>query len=296
MMPSFVPVLKRLWPFLALLLALLWLFPSPARTEGGGPRFHFSGQTFSKADVDGGGTYSRTQTRASVGYQWLTLAYTRSDYDWSHTKKAFLGKSRGGTPWDRLQRVAVDASFRGEWTDSVGWFAGGTLVSGFEEQLSDSFSIVGRGGLSWMVNFDLTLRIGAIGSAAPVHSLLIPLIEIDWRDPADYGFSAHLGVPASSLSYRFNDLLAARAAVSWNRELYRLADDSSVARKGYVEDSGFTTGAYLDLTPLGGLTVTVGAELLANRSLRIYDHNGDRLSKTDVDNALGAVFRVGYNF
>lgn len=295
-MPFVVSSLKRLCPLLTFLIVVLCFFPSPARTEGEGLRFHFSGQTFGKADVDNGGAYSRTQTKASVGYQWLTLFYTRSDYDWSHTNKVSLGKSRSGTPWERLQRVAVDASFRGDWTDNLGWFAGGTVLSGFEEELSDSFSVVGRGGLSWMVNFDLTLRIGAIGSATPVHSLLIPFIEITWRDPMDYGFSAHLGVPASALSYRFNDILAARAAVSWNREIYRLADDSSVARKGYVEDSGFTTGAYLDLTPLGGLTLTVGAELLANRSLRIYDHNGDKLSKTDIDNALGAVFRIGYNF
>lgn len=55
-------------------------------------------------------------------------------------------------------------------------------------------------------------------------------------------------------------------------------------------------GAYLDITPLADLKLTVGAELLFDRQLRLYDKGGDEFSKTDVDRALGAVLRASYSF
>ena len=42
--------------------------------------------------------------------------------------------------------------------------------------------------------------------------------------------------------------------------------------------------------------MTVGAELLFDRQLRLYDKGGDEFSKTDVDRALGAVLRASYSF
>ena len=98
------------------------------------------------------------------------------------------------------------------------------------------------------------------------------------------------------VQYRFNDLLAARVAAKWDRDIYRLSNDSSVAGKGYVEESGYTGGAYLDITPIADLKLTVGAELLFDRQLRLYDKGGDEFSKTDVDRALGAVLRASYSF
>ena len=92
------------------------------------------------------------------------------------------------------------------------------------------------------------------------------------------------------------DRLAARVAAKWDRDIYRLSNDSSVAGKGYVEESGYTGGAYLDITPIADLKLTVGAELLFDRQLRLYDKGGDEFSKTDVDRALGAVLRASYSF
>ncbi len=113
---------------------------------------------------------------------------------------------------------------------------------------------------------------------------------------ARLGAIRHHRLPRTRVQYRFNDLLAARVAAKWERDIYRLSNDSSVAKKGYVEESGYTGGAYLDITPLAGLKLTVGAELLFDRQLRLYDKGGDEFSKTDVDRSLGAVLRASYSF
>ncbi len=259
-----------------------------------GPHFGFDAQTYSKADVDSGGKYSRTDMNFRAGYKWFTFAYTRSDYDWSSVSNT--GISHGRNPWDTLHHLSLDAAFDGYLSESVDWFAGVTLLSGFESQVWDSFSLAPRAGLSFRATPDLKFNLGATGIIAPAHSMLLPLLGVEWRDAYDMGLSAKVGFPATQVQYRFNDMAAARLSAKWSRNLYRLASDSSVARKGYMEEESITSGAYLDLTPLDHLKFTVGAEMMAWRSMRIYDKDGDKMSKTDMDPSVGAVFRASYNF
>ena len=267
---------------------------SVCASETDGLRFGFNTQSYSRSDVDSGGKYSRTDMNFRAGYRWLTLAYTRSDYDWSSTGDARIG--RGRNPWDTLHKLSLDAAFDGYLSENVDWFAGMTLVSGFESQIEKSFSLAPRAGLSFRATPDLKFHLGATGLLAPAHSMLLPLVGLEWRDAYDMGLSAKLGFPATQIQYRFNEIVATRLAARWTRDLYRLSNDSSVARKGYVEEESVVSGAYLDLTPLDRLQFTVGAELMAWHSLRVYDSDGDKMSKTDMDPSVGAVFRASYSF
>ena len=280
------------------LLALAFLAFAVPRAglayEGDGPRFGFNTQTYSKADVDSGGKYSRTDMNFRAGYKWLTFAYTRSDYDWSSTGDARISKGRN--PWDTLHKLSLDAAFDGYLSESVDWFAGATLVSGFGSQVWNSFSLMPRAGLTFRATPEFKFHLGAVGIVAPAHSMLLPRVGLEWRDSYDMGLSAKLGFPATQIQYRFNEMVAARLSAKWTRDLYRLASDSSVARKGYMEEESVTSGAYLDLTPIDRLKLTVGAEMMAWRSMRVYDKDGDKMSKTDMDPSVGAVLRASYSF
>ena len=262
--------------------------------ESDGPRFNIYTQGYEKADVDEGGSYSKTETGVSAGYKWFTLAYKRSDFSWSHSDSVNFSKK--GSPWDQLNKLTLDASFNGALGESVNWFAGGSIISGFEDQIWDSFTFAPRGGLTFSPTYDLKFHVGAAGLISPVRPLVMPIVGAEWRNEHDYGLSGIIGFPGTRVQYRFNDLLAARVAAKWDRDIYRLSNDSSVAGKGYVKESGYTGGAYLDITPIADLKLTVGAELLFDRQLRLYDKGGDEFSKTDVDRALGAVLRASYSF
>lgn len=262
--------------------------------DSDGPRFNVYTQGYGRADADDGGSYSKVESGLSAGYKWLTFSYTRTKYDWSDSKS--IGFSKGDEPWDELNRLSLDASFDGYVNESVSWFAGGTVISAFEDQMWDSFSFVPRVGLKFTPTYDLAVRVGAAGLISPVRPIVLPLVGLEWRNELDDGLSGSLGFPGTKVQYRFNDLVAARAAARWSRDIYRLSNDSGVSKKGYVEESGYTGGAYLDITPLERLKLTVGAEVLFDRELRLYDKGGDEFFKTDVDPSLGAVFRVGYSF
>ena len=151
-------------------------------------------------------------------------------------------------------------------------------------------------GTDVFTSYELKLHLGAVGLISPVRPLVLPLVGVEWGNEQDFGLSATVGFPGTRVQYRFNELLAARMAARWDRDIYRLSNDSDVAKKGYMEESGYTGGAYLDITPINNLKFTVGAELLFDRQLRLYDKGGDEFSKTDVDRSLGAVIRASYSF
>ena len=200
--------------------------------ESDGPRFNIYTQGYEKADVDEGGSYSKTETGVSAGYKWFTLAYKRSDFSWSHSDSVNFSKK--GSPWDQLNKLTLDASFNGALGESVNWFAGGSIISGFEDQIWDSFTFAPRGGLTFSPTYDLKFHVGAAGLISPVRPLVMPIVGAEWRNEHDYGLSGIIGFPGTRVQYRFNDLLAARVAAKWDRDIYRLSNDSSVAGKGYV--------------------------------------------------------------
>ena len=281
---------------LAVMLTALAVFVISGRAQAeqsAGPRFSLFTQAYESADTNEGGSYSKNETGVSAGYEWFTLSYTRSNYSWSHAKSVNFSD---GTPWNKFNKLSLDASFDGMINDTVGWFAGGSVISGFEDEMWGSFTLAPRGGLRFSPDPDWKINLGVMGLISPVRPLVLPLVGVEWRNEQADGLSASVGFPATKVQYRFNEMLAARVAAQWQRELYRLANNSNVEGKGYAEESGYKGGAYLDITPLPSLKFTVGAEMLFDRQLRLYEKSGDEFYKTDVDRSLGAVLRASYSF
>ena len=276
-------------------LMLVFAGTAPALAQTDMPKFEISTRAYTKGDVDDrNGKYSVTKTNITASYRWFTLSYTHSDYDWKHPGRLPFGN--GDDPWDTFHKLMLDAHTDDYITENLSWFGGATVVSGFEDEMTDSFSLIGRGGLRYAFTPELGVSLGAVGMLSPVHSMALPLVGVHWRNEEDYGFSANIGYPLTSVRYRFNDMLRVRAVNYWSRDVTRLANDSNVRRKGYVEESGYTAGAYLDIMPLPGLTATVGAEYMYDRDMRIYNKSGHRKGKYDVEDAFGGILRLNYKF
>lgn len=287
--------LEKLGKSILASLMLVFMATAPAFAQTEMPKFEVSTSAYTKGDVDDrNGKYSVTRTNVTASWRWFTLSYTYSDYDWEHPNRLPFG--RGDAPWNSFHKLMFDAKTDDYITEDLSWFGGATLVSGFEDEMTGSFSLIGRGGLRYSFTPELGISAGAVGILSPAHSMILPLVGIHWRDEADFGFSANIGYPLTALRYRFNEMLRARIVNYWSRDMTRLANDSKVRRKGYVEESGYTAGAYLDIMPLPGLTATVGAEYLYGRDMRIYNKSGHRKGKYDVEDAFGGVLRLNYRF
>lgn len=253
-----------------------------------------NGRAVGDAEV-GKGSFGITEYGAGIEYKWFSMSYSRADYNWSDVGGLPFGNG-SDDPWDSLQTLTFGAKADGSFTDTLGWFAGGTVISGFEEDMDGSFSLFYRGGITYRFSDEWRASLGLMGIASQLNPMAAPVIGLDWRSPRDLGWSAGLGIPATFVNYRFNDWAALRGAARWDRSQHRLADDSPVSEKGYVQQSSVTTGVYLDLSPLERLTVTVGAEYYLDREMKLYDEDRDEIDTWDVDNALGGVLRVRYSF
>lgn len=241
------------------------------------------------------GSYSVSQYGAAIDYKWFSLTYNKADYHWSDVSSLAFGNGKDD-PWDSLQTLSFGAKTDGRFNENLGWFVGGTVISGFEKDMEDSFSLFYRGGFTYRFNDEWSGSLGIMGLASELNPMVSPLVTINWRNPRDLGWSASIGVPATYAVYRFNDWAALRGSVAWERSQHRLADDSDVARKGYVQQEATTTGIYFDVTPIERLSVTVGAEYLLGRKMELYDREKDKIDSMEVDDALAGVLRVKYTF
>ena len=114
----------------------------------------------------------------------------------------------------------------------------------------------------------------------------MPIVGAEWRNEHDYGLSGIIGFPGTRVQYRFNDLLAARVAAKWIRDYLSSVQRQQRRREGVrgrVRLYGRRVSRHH--APFADLKLTVGAELLFDRQLRLYDSGGDEFSKTDVDRA-----------
>ena len=91
----------------------------------------------------------------------FTLAYKRSDFSWSHSDSVNFSKK--GLTVGPAEQADAGRFVHGALGESVNWFAGGSIISGFEDRIWDSFTFAPRGGLTFSPTYDLKFHVGAAG-------------------------------------------------------------------------------------------------------------------------------------
>jgi hypothetical protein len=154
--------------------------------------------------------------------------------------------------------------------------------------------------VTWAASPNLTLRLGAFVMYHPTGWDGFPIIGLSWREnPAqEQGWSFSLGAPATALQYRFSPLLAVSLGAGYHYGIHRLADDSQVARAGYIRHRDIVGGIYSHFSPqsVPGLEITLGLEGSFWRELELYNDDGDKFASYDVGNGLGFVLSAAYGF
>lgn len=243
------------------------------------------------ADIDGSsGDMSSTTYGLMGGNDYFTLGYKSTDYSYS---------GNGFQPFDDLSLLFGDAHYEDMFTNSVGYFIGAELTFGWEDDvhLSDDYSFRPRAGLNFVVNQDVTLLLGGKVNFNEADDKFTPILGLKYRDPSDMGFYALIGYPQTDIQYRFNNYFAAVGSLTAvNQDVYQLADDNKIARKGYVMEDSYNAKAGIVLTPMQSFTINAGVDLALDRDYDLYNSNGDKISTYSTDPALGAYVNFDVNF
>jgi hypothetical protein len=298
---SFLPLLVTLT--LGLVLALVWAPPAAAAPPPGGPpprpdwELSLDAGYAAPAEVHGSGAEaSATDLKLSAGWKGFSLTYERVDYSWDDPGRLPFNAS-SGDPWDSLHVVGVGYRHRGFLSPKWMYFAGGAARSAFEEEMDDSWSLRAFGGVGYRFSDKLTLSFGALVSYHKVDTLAIPIMGLTYNRGATQGVSGAVGYPITYLAYHFNPAWAVvLRVVEFDRDYFRLADDSPVERRGYLERQDLSAAAGVKFTPTRLVSLYVGARYYFNREFTIHDEDADRSSTYDLDNAWGGVARVEIAF
>ncbi len=267
--------------------------------------FSLSGRFMGNADLEGyGGGYSVGEYATSLEWKKLSFTYTGRKYNWDNAYSLPFGNG-ASDPWETLHKLTLGIKFDGSFENSPkwGWFGGVTGISAFEDEMAGSLSAFVQGGLTYDLDGDWNTSFGVLGIFSQDDPLVLPFVRLNYRSPRDLGWSAIIGFPATYASYRFNDVVAVRAGANLSGGNYKLADDSSVVKGGYLEEQELTTGLYADITPQflgagggGSLRISIGAEYTTLRELKFYDSDYNKLMENDVDDSFGGLLRVQYTF
>ncbi len=298
---------KFLYVFMA--LSVFMTYPSASFADeplrqvylAGSPiNLSVAGRYIGSSDVENGhGSYSVAEYAAAIEWQGLSLTYTGRKYSWDDVAALQFGNG-SDEPWETLHNISIGYNKRGVFNDTWGWFAGITGQASFEEEMDKSFSAFGQAGLSYLFSKDWRVHFGVVAMVSYDDPLVAPFIGANYRNPKELGLSASIGFPASYVNYRFNEAFALRLGALMSRNSYRLADDSSVAKEGYLSEQDVTTGLYADITPnlfdKGDLSISLGLEYTMLREIEIHDSDYNSLSDTDVDDSFGGFVRLQYTF
>ena len=283
--------------------ALLWLFllvPHQALAESKPEKKDWKvsvqGHGAARAGFENDkGEVSVVGAESSASYKYFTLKYALQSFSWGDKDHLPFGNGRDD-PWDELHAVGLDANYLGTVNKNWGYLVGAGIASMFEEETDGSMGGNVRGGLRYTFSKNWRVSLGAVLSHHKIKTQVRPLAGMDWNRGAETGLSVSIGVPRTEVRYRHSARLAVRTALSMDSGMYRLANDSMVQEKGYVETNGFVAGLYLDAEPFENFTLTLGPQYLFGRGFTIYDKHGDKKNAYDVDGALGGVLRLEYKF
>jgi len=286
--------------FLVLAAAGL-LFPAIAPAQGGRPDNEFEVETFyySDGDLDTGGdagSFRVTGARVGLEIGWLVANYGYRLYDWEDVARLPFGDGVG-EPWEDLHGGALGFSHDEMVNRSWGYFVRAQATTAFEEEMDDSFGALGLAGLMYGIpEWNLMFRLGAAYSWNEGTSQVFPLVGVDWGGRGGPGLSVAVGIPLTAVTYRFSEQTAIRARVGFDSDTFRLADDNPASPEGYLEteDIGGEIALLYNLTPTMRLTLAAG--YLFDRTLTLYDSDGEGGAEFDAEEAATARAQLSFSF
>lgn len=258
-----------------------------------------TGGMISDADFkDSGGSAQVKTGRISIKSGGFSFGYTAKNYTWSDKQRLNFGNG-SDDPWNTLQRLTLGYEHEGEINDNWAYSAEITGSSSFEKEMSGSFGSALRGGFMYTFNDNWKTMFGGRIFVNSIETEIMPYLGVMYEnfDTDGSGAFMTLGAPSTEVGYAFSKDSKLRATFDMDGSTTRLKDDSTVARKGYLQTSSMVTGLYYDWNPTDAFSISFGPEYHFGREMKLYDNDGNKFGNTiKQDSAMGGRLQFGYEF
>lgn len=249
---------------------------------------------FSSGISGHGGSMSVARSSLTASIFKVPLEYDYYRYTWRNVDYFSFGNGRGA-PWRQLNYLSVQPGWFGEIADGWGYFLAAELYSAFEKDVDRSFGTNLAGGFTYAFSPKLGFNVGVVYSLRRVRRQLTPIVTIDWDKDAEEGLSASIGIPESTIVYRFSPSFALYIKEEENDDAYSLSNDGGAGSASYVECIDILSGLYAEYSPAAHLRIALGLEYDADRKLKLFDSSEREVAAFSIDGAPGVVLRLRYD-
>ncbi len=208
--------------------------------------------------------------------------------------------TNGRDPWGNLYEVSIGSNHGGMITERMSYALMLGATSAYEREIRDSFSFYGGGYGMFTINPKWTIAAGALyvkHQKVETDLEVIPVASISWNVGTDSGPSFTIGLPKTELTWRFCKTTSLTIDTSgFEGGIYRLADNSPVREKGYVEFSGTTCSLRFNTLIADRIGLNAGISQALSRKHKLFDHEGKNEIEYDVGKKPGFFFSMEVPF
>lgn len=231
----------------------------------------------SDSDCEHGDSLSYSKVGVTLGNEYVYGGFSFRDYDFDKKKDI------------EAKDIFFGGEYRSQFDNKLGYFVGGSLDFSYDEEfdISESYNVNAFGGLSYELGSGFSV-IGGLGTyLTALKNYFYPILMAKYNNANDLGLSFIVGLPTTSLNYRFSDQFALVADVKfatseptvYMENYYRNYDV-------YMMDKSREASVAALFSPVESLSLKAGIGYTVDRKIKYFNSDGDEIARYDVDDDL----------
>lgn len=259
------------------------------------PKVTFQTDFLSDANFEGFDASVKTyKQKIQINNDMFGMSLSRWDFDWKSEESLPFYNDK--SPIKSMTRLKLYANVPIFINDD--WFMLNTLNvnATYEKEYSNAFGAGVLSFLSYKVDEEHAIQIGAFANYHPVKTLALPVLGYTYRIRETDGLSVLLGFPRAYVGYHLNDKLLVNAGIIYSQAIIRLADDSGIEERGYVEAKDFQSNIGLRYEINDQLELSADILYTFKRDFTIYNHDADEINSYGIEPSAGVILKLKYLF
>lgn len=257
------------------------------------PKITFQTDYLSDAGFEGfDASVQTTKTKLSLNNAIGGISYSHWNFQWKNPNT--LPFYKGKTPIKSMQRLKLYANIPYFINDKWFMLSGISLNATYEEEYEESFGGSVFSFFSYKFNEEHAFQMGAFANYHAVKTLALPVVGYTYRIRQTDGFSLALGFPRAYLGYNINPKLLLNAGMIFSQAVIRLADDSGIENRGYVEAKDYESNIGFRYTWKKHLEISADVLYTLKRDFTIYNNSANELSSYSIKPSFGAIIKLRY--
>lgn len=244
---------------------------------------------------DGDGRVQTLYNRIRVNNDFVGLSYTNRNYDWKNIADLPFGDGTS-TPVDQTHELNLGARLPYRFNDRWFMLNSVTLISAFEKQMEDSYSLGLFSFASYALSEKSSLQFGMFAKLHPVTSLVLPIASYSYGMRADEGLGVVVGFPRSYVGYHVSPATLLRVGIRFDQSVTRLAKQSVVEPGGYAEARDYLANAGVVYEANERLRISAEFLYSVGRELKLYRSDGSRADTYRIDPSPGVSAELRWLF